>query len=191
MMTSAGMLEALSGPHVRRAWFAYIELPTGARRFHTGLNPVNIGGFEWEPVNDPFGGQLVGLNSIMKPKFGTASYIDIIISGANRDYLKAVWDMRHEIEGVKAEFSFATFDGETNDVIIPLTKMATMQLTSPSQVREGTTIRALRMRAVSVFESLQFAEPFSQWSPAGQRARYPGDKGLDTTGSEIVTNFKQ
>ena len=33
-------LDKLSGPHIQRAWFAHVVLPSGERRLHTGLGPV-------------------------------------------------------------------------------------------------------------------------------------------------------
>lgn len=184
-------LDALSGPHIQRAWFADVVLPSGRRRLHTGMGMVSIGGFEWEGVSDPFGAQLVGFGSIEEPRFGQAPAVDIVMSGANRAFLKSMWDDRHAIEGAPCDMYFATFDAETGDVVIPLRKMFPGKLTAPRFSFVGASIRSISLKVVSIFEGLNFPTTGAMWSPAGQRARYPGDKGLDFMNADLVEDYKE
>ena len=187
---SAEDLDALSRPHIQRAWFAEVDLPSGLRRLHTGMGPMEIGGHEWEGVSDPFGGQLVGVAGFEEPRFGTAPALDIVFTGANRSFLKAIWDTRHAIEGSRCDFWFATFDAETGEVVIPMKKLYPGRLTAPKLVFGGSSVRAITMRCVTAFEGLNFPETGAAWSPAGQRSRFPGDKGLDFINADIVEEYK-
>lgn len=183
-------LVRLSAPHVCRAWFASIDLPSGLRRLHTGIGPVSIGGHVWDGVSDPFGGQLVSLSPVEEPRFGTAASVEIVLSGANRAFLKSVWDDRDAIEGASCELSFATFDQEGGEVIVPLATLFRGRLTAPRFEWRGLAVRAVAVKVVSKFEGLNFAASLSAWSPAGQRQRFPGDRGMDFVGSPIVTVFR-
>lgn len=183
-------LDKLSGPHIQRAWFAEVDLPSGLRRLHTGMGTQTIGGHEWEGVSDPFGGQLVGVGSIEEPRFGQAPAIDIIMSGANRAFLKSMWDDRHAVEGARCDMHFAVFDAETADVVIPLVKMFPGKLTAPRFNFVGAAIRSISKKVVSIFEGLNFPTSGSMWSPSAQRARFPSDMGLDFMNADIVEEYK-
>lgn len=187
---SSADLDALSAPHVRRAWFGEIELPSGTRNLHTGMGRIALGGKDWEGISDPFGGQLVGLNGIEEPSFGQAVAVDVVLSGANKAFLKSMWDDRHAVEGARADLYFAVFDAETGDVLIPLKKLFPGKLTAPRFSFIGSAIRAIMPRIVSVLEGMNFPSVGAMWSPSGQRARYPGDKGLDFINSDIVETYK-
>lgn len=184
-------LDRLSGHHVQRAWFAHVFLPSGERRLHTGMGPKEIGGFEWEGVSDPFGGQLVGVGSIEEPRFGQAPAIDIIMSGANRAFLKSIWDDMPSIEGARCDMYFATFDAETGEVVYPFRRMFPGKITAPRLQFVGASIRAISLKIVSVFEGLNFPSAGAQWSPTGQRQRYPGDKGLDFINSKLIEYYRE
>jgi len=186
---TADDLAALARPHIQRAWFAHLTLPGGERRLHTGLGPKTIGGYEWQGVSDPFGGQLVAVGQIEEPEFGTAPYIDIAMAGASKTFLKSVWDDRHAIEGAPCDMYFAVFDAETGDVLIDLKKMFPGKLTGISFVIEGLSVRAIKMKVVSPFEGLNFPTTGAMWSPTGQRQRYAGDKGLDFINADIVEEY--
>lgn len=187
---SAADLDALSAPHVSQAWFADVQFPEGRRRLCTSMTPVTIGGYTWEGVSDPFGGQMVSLTGMEEPAFGQAVAVDIMFSGANRDFLKGCWDSRQTIEGTQCDLYYATFDGETGEVLIDLKKLFPGKLTAPRFVITGSHIRAVSYRIVSPGEGLNFPETDSNWSTAGQRARHPGDKGLDEINNDIIEEFR-
>jgi hypothetical protein len=183
-------LDALSGPHVQRAWFVEVYLPSGLRRYHTSLGKANIGGKEWDGVSDPFGGAVVGISNVEEPRFGQAPAIDVVFSGASKPFLKSIWDDKASIEGAQADVYFAVIDSETGDVLIDLKKVFPGKLTAPAIKFLGASIRAVMMKIISVWEGLNFATTGSMWSPAGQRERFPGDKGLDFINSDIIEEYK-
>jgi nitrite reductase/ring-hydroxylating ferredoxin subunit len=180
----------LSGPHVQRVQLAHVSFPSGERRLHTGMGPFTIGGHTWEGVSDPFGGQLVGLTGLEEPRFGRAVAVDAVFSGANRTFLKSIWDDRHAIEGVSCDLHFAVIDAETGDVLVPVKRLMRGKLSAPRFSFVGSSIRAFTVKIVSIWEGLNFAVTGSMWSPAGQRARYPGDKGMDLVNAEMVEIYK-
>lgn len=187
---SADDLDALSRPHVQRAWFAHVVINGEIRRLHTGMGPVEIAGQTWEGISDPFGGQMVGLSGMEEPRFGQAVAVDVVLSGANRDFLKAIWDDRHDIEGGQADLYFAVFDAETGDVLIGLRKVMPGKLTAPRIIWSGPHIRAIALKIVSVWEGINFSSTDAEWSPTGARQRYAGDEGLDLINGDIVENYK-
>lgn len=181
---------ALSALYVQPAWFAHVDFPSGARRLHTGMGPVEIGGHEWEGISDPFGGQLVGLGAVEESYFGQAPAIDVVMSGANREFLKSIWDDRHAIEGCVCDLYFATFDAETGEPVVMFRRMMQGRLTAPRVVINGPVVRAISLKIVGEFEGLNFPSMGSMWSPTGQRQRYPGDKGLDYINADVVEVYK-
>ena len=186
---SSDDLDKLGGPHVRRAWFGELSLPGGTRRLHTGMGKATIGGHDWEGMSDPFGGQLVGLGSIEEPLFGQAIAIDIVVSGGSRDFVKSMFDDRHDVEGVSCTLYFAVFDPESGETLISLKTMVAGKITAPRFSWMGAAVRAIGLRIVSVWEGLNFPTINSEWSPAGQRRRYAGDKGMDFINADIVEEY--
>lgn len=184
-------LAALALPHVARAWFAHVVLPSGERFLHTGMGPKVIDGQEWQGVTDPFGGQLVSVGSVEEPYFGTAPYADLAISGANRAFLKSLWDGRSGVEGVRCDLYFATFDAETGETLVGLKKLFPGKITGLRFQFSGPVIRLIQFKVVSPFEGLNFPDTSYMLSPSGQRRRYPGDKGLDEINADIVEEYKQ
>ena len=187
---SSADLDALSGPHVQRAWFCEVFFPAGTRRYHTGLGKVTIGGKTWDGVSDPFGGALVSIGGIEEPRFGQAVKTDILFSGASKVFLGSIWENKATIEGVQADVYFAVMDCETGDVLIDLKKVLPGKLTAPGISFLGVAIRAIKIKIISVWEGLNFPKTGAMWSPAGQRERFAGDKGLDFINSDIIEEFK-
>ncbi|MEM8664212.1 MAG: transcriptional regulator [Pseudomonadota bacterium] len=181
-------LDQLEGPHVQRAWFADIRFPAGRRRVHTGYGTVTIGGHEWEGVNDPFGAQAVQLGNVQEARFGEAPAVSVVISGANRAFLKEMWDT--DLEGVPCDLYFAVFDGETGGILIDLRLLFEGRLTGFSFDIQGLGVRAVTSKIVSRDEGRNFPATRWDWSPAGQRSRYPDDAGMDFVGSDIQVDFK-
>jgi len=182
-------LDVLSRPHVQRAWFVEAALPSGTRFYHSGMGRVEIGGQVWEGVSDPIGGAMVAIDAIQEPAFGQAVAVDIIFSGASRSFLKSIWDDRADIEGATANVSFAVVDAETGDVLIDIRRLIDGKFTAPALRFQGAAIRTVAVKIVSVFEALNYPVTNGMWSPAGQRARYPGDRGLDPINGEIVEDY--
>ena len=187
---SSADLDALSGPHVQRAWFVEVALPSGTRNYHTGMGKVTIGGKTWDGVSDPFGGALVSVSGVEEPRFGQAVAIDVVFSGALKAFLKSIWDDKASIEGAQADVYFAVIDSETGDVLIDLKKVFPGKLTAPGILISGSAIRAVNIKIISTWEGLNFPKTGAMWSPAGQRERFAGDKGLDFINSDIIEEFK-
>lgn len=177
-------LAKLRRPHVARAWFLEMDLPTGVSRLHNGTGRVAVNGQEWRGVTDPLGSQMVSLNNIEEPRFGQAVAVEVTLSGANRDFFKSVHATARAIEGRRADLFWAAFDGETEELIIPLKKLFPGKLSAPSLKWSGVGLRTVTVTIESIWSSQNY--PFGgQWNPADQRRRYPGDKGLDFVGVKV------
>ncbi|WP_353641315.1 transcriptional regulator [Mesorhizobium sp. WSM2239] len=181
-------LDRLAGPHVARAWFLEMDLPAGLTRLHSGTGRKTVGGFEWRGVTDPIGGQLVSLSGIEEPRFGQAVAVSVTLSGANADFFKSVHTDARAIEGKRADLYWATFDGETGEVLIGLKKLFPGKITSPSLQWQGIGLRTVSITIESIWSSQNYAVG-GKWNGADQRRRYPGDKGLDFVGVKVSENW--
>jgi hypothetical protein len=182
-------IELLRYPHVSRAWFAYLDLPTGAAYLHSGAGTVTIDGQEWIGVTDPVGGRIVSISGIREPAFGQAAAVNIILSGADSAFVQSVHATAAEIEGRAANIYWCAFDAETQSPITALKGLYVRgYMTSPSIRWAGIGRRTIALTIENIWSAKNF-RPGNRWNGTGQRELYPGDKGLDYTGQRIVENW--
>lgn len=181
--------DVLARPHVARAWFGAFDLPSGMARFHNGCGTVTIGGFDWSGVTDPVGGQLVSVGMVEEPVFGQAAALQIVIAGASLAFIQSVHSTAAEIEGRSADIYWAAFDAETQQALTGLKKLFPRgRMTSPAIQWGGLAKRLVAITVESVWATQNFP-PGGKWNGPGQRARYPGDLGLDFVGVKISENW--
>lgn len=181
--------QKLGRPHVARAWFCELNLPSGIANLHSGTGRVQLDGKTWEGVTDPLGRQLVSMSSVEEPRFGAAIAITITLSGANLDFFRSVYGVARDLEGRRADLYWAAFDPETEEVLIPLKKLFPGKMTAASLQWSGVGRRNVSITLESIWSSQNY--PFGgQWNGADQRRRYPGDKGLDYVGINVSENWK-
>jgi hypothetical protein len=191
-LTPQERLDAASRRHVHRDVFAdvFFPSPLGRKRYHLGAGKVTVAGEVWEGVNSVSRRQLVDLGEIQEPWFGTAPVVNAVFSGVDRAFLREVWTQRDQIAGARCDLYWAAFNQETMQEVIPLTLLFNGRLGPPSIDFGRNVIRAVTIQIESKNEGMNYPAPNMEWSPAGQRQRFPGDKGMDTIGSDIVTIFK-
>lgn len=186
---SALDLDNLAAPHVARAWFLELSLPSGTVRYHTGIGRKTVGGFEWVGVTDPLGKQFVQLSSVEEPRFGQAVALDIVISGANPTFFKSVYDEARDIEGVDAKLYFGAFDAEIEEIILGPTLVFPGKITAPKLIWESFRKRTIALTLESRWSSQNF--PFGgKWADAEHQKNYPGDKGFMFAGVKVAESWK-
>lgn len=182
---TAAEIEALGRPHVSRAWFAELDLPSGLARLHSGVGTVAIDGVEWRGVSDPVGGRMVSISGVREPAFGQAAAVTIILSGADRDFIRSVHATRRDIEGRSANIYWCAFDGETQQPITTLKGLFTRgYMSAPSISWSGLASRSVAITIENIWSAQNF-KPGNRWNPTGQRELYPGDKGFDFVGVKV------
>ncbi len=182
-------IERLLAPHVTRAWFARLELPSGELFLHSGVGRVVLDGVTWLGLGDPVGARLLSLGTIEEPRFGSAAAMAVVLTGVDVDFFRSVWTNRDAIEGSVAEVWWQTWDMETATPIGPKVKIFPRgRITAPKIIRERLGVRSIGLSIVSIWESKNFA-PGGRWTPADQHRRFPGDKGLDFVGVEITEQW--
>lgn len=186
MAVSAEELAICTRMHVQRFWLAHVFFPFGEKRYHFGIGTLDVAGETWEGLSDPDGSQLVGLDGMEEPRFGQAVAVRALFSGANRTFLKQVWDYAETMEGARCDLWWGVMDAETGEVLIAPKRRMRGKLTVPKLSIVGTSVRLIEIPIVSRWEGLNFPTVESEWSPTGQRRRHPGDKGLDLIGSNVV-----
>ncbi|WP_368517487.1 transcriptional regulator [Rhizobium sp.] len=182
--------EFLRRPHIARAWFMDIDLPGGHWYVHNGAGRVTIGGIEWRGLSDPLGRQFISISAVEDPRFGQAAKLDVVLSGVNLEFLRQVKDNARLIEGRRVDVYWAAFDQETQEVWVGgLKKLFPGYLSAPSIHWAGRGVRIVPITIESLWQSQNF--PFGgRWTPADQRRRYPGDKGLDYVGVTVQEIIK-
>lgn len=169
------------GIHVARAWFVYMDLPSGESRTHTGIGTIETLGHEWKGVSDPIGGTLAGVSVVEEPKMGIAANVQLSLSGVNPEFYKEAFDLSEDIEAKRSELSFGVVDQETGHFIIAVRRYIRGFLSSPKHLRPE---KQMRMVAINI-ENINFRanQPFSgKWNDPTQQKRYPGDLGLQYVG---------
>ena len=182
-------LEALSAPHVGRAFFVMLDLPDGITRLHNGVGRANIGGYEWRGVTDPIGGRLASLSEIEEPQFGSSPAIQIILTGVDVAFMRSVKSLARQIEGRPAEVYFAVIDPETMEVLIDLRRIFMGSMSAPSLSWSGVNSRMVGLTIESIWSGMKFPSG-GKWSSADQKRRYPDDLGLDFLGVEVEDNWR-
>lgn len=178
----------LSGPHVARVWFLELDLPSGVARYHNGVGEIEVDGKTWLGVSDPVGGQLVAVSEVEYPRFGTAPTVVVTIAAPSVEFFRSVKQQAREIEGRRADVYWAAFDPETEEVALALRRRFPGRASSPKLAR-SSGVRAIRLTIESIWQAQNY--PFGgMWSPAGQRKRFAGDKGMDFVGVKVSENWK-
>lgn len=176
--------DLLSGHHVCSSWFLELNLPGGWHYLHSGTGRINLGGRLWRGVSDPIAGSLVSVSNISEPRKGVARAVQIVMSGADRQFLQSIHAARGTIEGREANLHFAVSDPETGKIIMGLHQLFPGYISSPEIVSEAIGLRTVAVKIESRWAGMRF-DPLGMWSPAGQRKRYPGDLGMDFMGVNI------
>ena len=183
---SATDMSRLEAPHICRGWFVRLDLPGGEAWLHSGTGRVMLDGIEWLGVTDPTGGRLLALSQVVEPRFGPAAAVTLTLSGVSAEFLAEFWSGRRAVEGRSADIWWAAFDQETQEVVIPRKRLFNRgRMTSPKISRRGVGGRTASLTIESLWSSRNFP-PGGRWSPADQRRRYPGYKGLDFVGVDVV-----
>ncbi len=179
-------LARLTAPHICRAWFVWLDLPAGAAWLHSGTGRVTVDDIEWLGVTDPTGGRLLALSQVVEPRFGQAAAVTLTLTGVSAEFLAEFWSGRSAIEGRSARIWWAAIDQETQEIVIPRKLLfARGRMTSPKISTRGVSGRTASLTIESLWSTRNFP-PGGRWNPADQRRRYPGDKGLDFVGVDIV-----
>jgi hypothetical protein len=187
---NAAELDVLAAPHVARAWFAMLDLPSGLARLHSGVGTVTVGGFDWRGVTDPIGGRLVSLSGVEEPAFGQAAAVSITLTGADKEFLQSVHATRRQVEGRPANIYWCAFDGETQKPLLALKGLFTRgRMSAPSIQSSGIGVRTISLTVENIWASQNFA-PGRKWNPADQQRLYPGDKGLDYVGQKVSEDWR-
>lgn len=180
----------LRRPHIARAWFAQLDLPSGTWRLHNGVGRKSVGGQEWRGVSDPGGQQLVSISAVEDPRFGQAAKVDIVLAGVNTAFLRSVKDQARDIEGVTADIYWCAFDQETGEVWRGgLKKLFPGQLSAPKRQSQGIGLRTVSFTVETLWQSQNFVFG-GAWTDADQQRRFAGDKGLQFVGVKVTETIK-
>ncbi|RKE84597.1 transcriptional regulator [Rhizobium sp. AG855] len=180
----------LGRPHIARAWFADLGLPSGIWRLHNGVGRQTVGGREWRGVSDPSGQQLVSISAVEDPRFGQAAKVDIVLSGVNSEFLRSVKDQARAIEGLTADLYWCAFDQETGEVWSGgMKKLFPGYLSSPKRQSQGIGLRTVSFAIETLWQSQNYVFG-GAWTDADQQRRYPGDLGLQFVGVKVTETIK-
>jgi hypothetical protein len=187
---TADQAARLRRPHVARAWFARINLPSGVSYLHSGYGTVTVEGQDWIGVDDPFGGRAIGIGQIDEPRFGSAAAVTIVLTGVNLEFLRSVRELRRSIEGRPADIFFGLFDQETQELIGPLVPLFDRgRMTAPAWSIEGVGLRTVTITVENIWASQNYA-PSGRWNDSDHQRRFPGDRFFQWVGVKIQEVLK-
>lgn len=189
MNLTSDQIAVLRRPNVARGLFVEVEFPSETRRYHNGAGNVTIGGYEWFGVTDPVSGQMVSINAIEEPRFGQAASLGIVLSGIRAEFMREIYTLATDLEGLRADVYFVAFDTETLDIAIPLKKLFPGFLSSPKNHWQAIGERYVSLTIESTWQAQNY--PFSErWTNADQQRRYTGDLGLSLLGVTVNETTK-
>jgi len=188
LFTHADM-ERLAAPNVMRAWFLETDLPSGRSFLWNGVGNITLEGQEWRGVSDPYSGRFVSFSGLERARFGQAPAVQILLSGANIEFVRSVRRDAREIEGKEGFLSFRVFDAETVEPLTDLKRMFTGYISAPFIDHQSIGVRTVGITIEGDWNAKNFPG-IERWSPAGQRLRHPGDEGLDLLGLDTTETYK-
>ncbi len=177
--------EVLRSGRVGQAALVWMDFAGGAKRWWTGFGDLEVAGHRWQGLGD-----LIGISSIdtaydlsAQPlTFTLACTPELLALAINakarvRDRTVMVYS---QLFAVEAMASFTAGGGEVlrgQPLGSPWVMFSGTMQRMP-WTASGPTQRTLTLEAEGLFFRRN-APPRGRWTDADQRARYPGDKGLE------------
>lgn len=167
---------AAAGQTVRASMLFYFDFTTGARRFWAGFGDLEAGGETWIGA-----GQLIEVEGLAAATGTVAAATTFTLSGVDADFVALARNTSDAVKGrrVRVYLQFFTEGWQPLDepVVIWSGIMDVMQYTA-----EGPGLRRITLTAELIWTDRN-RPPYGLLTSADQKARYPGDKGLDRTAS--------
>ena len=175
--------EAARQPTVRVALLLSFAFASGTQRYWTGFGPLDAGGNLWQGSGD-----LIQVDGLSAPTGTVAAPTTVSISGVDPDFVTAARNASDEVKGraLKVFLQFFTEDWQPldNPVLIWSGVMDQMQYSA-----EGQHTRAISLSAEGIWAGRN-RPPFGLLTSADQKARYPGDRGLDRTADLVQKTIR-
>ncbi len=186
---TAEQIAALRAPHVNRAWFVTLDLPSGLLRMHSGIGRVTVEGAEYVGIANPVGGRLVSVGTIEEARFGAAAAVALAVAGVDVEFFKSVKTAARTMEGRTASVSFGMFDAETQTIIGPLVPVFPAGIISSPSLQRTQGVRVVTLTIESIFSARNYM-PGGKWNDAGQKQRFAGDRFFDLLTAKVQELWK-
>lgn len=183
-------IEQLRSPHIFQAWFLQIEMPDGATRLHNGCGRRIVDGVEWTGITNPFSGVIVSLDGVEEPEFGQAASVNVVLSGADREFMKYMRSIVDQLEGAECELYWGAFNQYEQIVIGGLKALFPKgHMSAPSFQWEGIGQRDISFTIEGIWTQMNYAAG-RRWNAADQQRAYAGDLGCNFAGVKILESLR-
>lgn len=186
--------EALRTGRVGQAALVFMDFRDGAKRWWTGFGDLDAGGFRWQGLGD-----LIGLSRIdtaydlsAKPMTFTLActpeLLALALNAKSRVRDRTV-TVSAQLFAMEATAGFTAGGGEIlrgQPLGSPFVMFSGTMQRMPYKI-SGPSERTLTLEAEGLFFRRN-APPRGRWTDADQKARYPGDLGLERL--PLYTNYE-
>lgn len=162
----------LSGATVVMAMLVEVNFASGPMRMWTGVGTRRFGGLDWDGI-----GNIIEISEITRLQNGQADPFEITVSAPEEIILLGL-----------VEFAGEALDRELNVYLQFLNFEADAPLGEPWQIRDGimrgasltvdTDAQTLSIKC-DTLSSRRNRPPYGMLTDRDQKARYPGDRGLE------------
>lgn len=165
-----------AGSVVNRAVLVKLEFTSATQYLFEGLGQLAAGGTWWTGF-----GELVKVEGLEQPMRGSAPVATFTLSGVDPNFVSYASNSASEVTGrpisVYIQFLSERLKALDNPVAIYTGTMGVMTFSGT-----GPRERSISVTAESLFSDRASA-PYSFLTDVDQKARYPGDRGLEFAGS--------
>ena len=166
---------------------------TLTRRFHAGHGDIVAGGYTWQGVSDPGQTRMVQVGAVELPKVQVAAKVEITLTGVDRTLLAQLRADVSVIYGAAAEIHFLIADYETGEPVLDPVLMFDNGIcgmpTFTASIAGGVGVRTMIVPIDGIWANKNFA-PGGRLNDAHQKARYPGDLGMELIGGPAYERIK-
>lgn len=177
--------EVLRDGRIAQAVLVFMDFKDAPKRWWTGFGPLEVGGHTWEGLGD-----LVGVSEIESSYSLSAREVTFTIA-ATPEMLGHALNAKNQVRDREvtvylqlfANAQLASFTPGGGEIMSGDPVGSPMSLFTGTMQRmpyegQGTTKRRITLEAWGIWMRRN-AAPRGRWTDSDQKARYPGDRGLE------------
>lgn len=177
--------EVLRNGSIAQAVLVHMDFQDAPRRWWTGFGDLTVGGYTWQGLGD-----LIGISQIESSYALSAREVSFTVA-ATPEMLTLALNAQSRVRDravtvylqLFANATLASFTPGGDEIMSGDAIGSPMSLFSGTMQRmpyegEGATSRRITVEAWGIWKRRN-AAPRGRWTDADQKARYPGDRGLE------------
>lgn len=164
--------ETLRRGNIGQAALVFMDFRDTPRRWWTGFGDLSVGGYTWQGVGD-----LIEISPIQTAYSLSASSVTFALA-CTPELLALALDAKARVRDRAVTVSMQLFDMDTKQSLGTPFVMFSGTMQRMPWAADGPEQRTLTVEAEGLFFRRN-APPRGRWTDSDQKARYPGDRGLE------------